>query len=117
MKIDAKFNDAGVLRELGMRLASTRLERNLTQAELAEQAGVSKRTVERLESGEVATQLSSFVRVCRVLGLIDRLDLLIPEPVPGPIARLNLSNRKRQRASGKKASTNISKKWTWGSSA
>jgi len=28
---------------------------NLTQAALADQAGVSKRTVERLESGAVAT--------------------------------------------------------------
>ena len=32
------------------------MELNLTQANLAEQAGVSKRTVERLESGEVATR-------------------------------------------------------------
>jgi len=116
MKIESKVNDVGILRELGERLAGIRLERNLTQADMAEQAGVSKRTVERLESGEVAMQLSSFVRVCRVLGLIDRLDLLIPEPTPSPMAQLKLSKRKRKRASGKNAAAAVSKKWTWSES-
>ena len=58
-------------REMGGRLARVRLERNLTQIQLAEQAGVSKSTVERLESGAVATQLSGFIRVCRVLDLMN----------------------------------------------
>jgi DNA-binding XRE family transcriptional regulator len=51
MKITPQFTDEGILRELGARLAGVRLGHNLTQAALAEQAGVSKRTVERLESG------------------------------------------------------------------
>jgi transcriptional regulator with XRE-family HTH domain len=65
MKIDNTLTDASVLRELGERLLKVRLDRNLTQAALAEQAGISKRTVERIESGEVASQLSGFVRICR----------------------------------------------------
>lgn len=83
-------------------MARVRLERNLTQAGLAEQAGVSKRTVERLESGEVALHLSGFVRVCRALGLADRLESFIPEPVPSPIAQLKLQGRTRRRASGQR---------------
>lgn len=114
MKIATQVTDEEILRELGERLTGARLERNLTQASLAEQAGVSKRTVERLESGEVATQLSGFVRVCRVLGLLERLDALIPEPMPSPIAQLKLQGRKRRRASGKKAAAGTPKKWTWG---
>ena len=55
MKIETAFSDQAILQELGARIANTRLERNLTQADLAKEAGVSKRTVERLESGEVAT--------------------------------------------------------------
>jgi transcriptional regulator with XRE-family HTH domain len=101
------------LRELGARIARARLERNLTQSVMAEQAGVSKRTVERLESGEVATQLSGFVRVCRALGLIEKLDALIPEPVPSPIAQLKLHGRQRQRASGKRAPKKVAKTWSW----
>lgn len=107
------LSDEGILRELGARLARTRLERNLTQAALAEQAGLSKRTVERMESGEVATHLSGFVRICRALGLLERFNALIPEPLPSPIIQLKLQGRKRQRASGKKAAAKTPKKWTW----
>ena len=119
MNITAQLTDTAILRELGARLAATRLERNLTQAALAEQAGVSKRTLERLESGEVATQLSGFVRVCRPLDLTERLDLLVPEPVPSPLAQMKLQGRQRQRASGKRAAGTRGAAdgpgtWTWG---
>ena len=95
-------------------MAQVRLERNLTQAQLAEQAGVSKRTVERLESGGVATQLSGFIRVCRVLDLVERFDLLVPEPVPSPVEQLKMRGRRRQRASAKGKAKALPKKWQWG---
>ena len=114
MKITAQLTDEGILRELGERLTGARLEHNLTQAALAEQAGVAKRTVERLESGEVATQLSGFLRVCRVLGLVERFDALVPESVASPMTILKLQGRNRQRASTRKAATGEPKKWTWG---
>jgi len=63
MKITKQATDEAILGELGGRLAKIRLDRNLTQAQLATQAGVSKRTVERLEAGTVGTQLSGFTRV------------------------------------------------------
>jgi transcriptional regulator with XRE-family HTH domain len=114
MKITKQATDAVILGELGSRLAKIRLDHNLTQAQLATQAGVSKRTVERLETGAVATQLSGFIRVCRVLDLIERLELLIPEPVPSPVAQLKLGGKKRRRASTAKPSTSPVKKWQWG---
>jgi transcriptional regulator with XRE-family HTH domain len=114
MKITRQATDEVILGELGGRLANIRLNRNLTQAKLATQAGVSKRTVERLESGAVATQLSGFIRVCRVLDVIERFDLLVPEPVPSPVEQLKLAGRKRQRASAAKPVIPPAKKWQWG---
>ncbi len=114
MKISRHTTDDAVLRELGGRLAQVRLERNLTQAHLARQAGVSKRTVERLESGSVATRLSGFIRVCRVLEVIERFDVLLPEPSPGPVEQLRSRGRKRRRASATRAAEGPSKKWQWG---
>lgn len=114
MKINIRATDKAILNELGARLARVRLERNLTQAQLAEQSGLAKRTVERLESGSVATQLSGFIRVCRVLGLIERLDLLVPEPIPSPIEQLKLRGRSRKRASGGRKAVVTSNKWQWG---
>ena len=114
MKIEKQATDEAILSELGRRLAQVRLQRNLTQARLAEQAGVSKRTVERLESGGVATQLSGFIRVCRVLELVERFNLLVPEPVPSPVEQLKLRGRKRLRASERRKAQAAPRKWQWG---
>ena len=94
-----KLTDEAILSELGERLSQARLTKNLTQAQLATQAGISKRTVERLESGELATQLSAFIRVCRVLGLLEHFENLVPETAPSPIAQLKSRGRIRRRAS------------------
>ena len=114
MKIQSELSDESILEELGGRLSRARLGRNLTQAALAEQAGVAKRTIERLESGEVATQLSGFLRVCRTLGLLERFDALVPEAAPSPMEQLKRQGRKRQRAAGRKAAAGEAKPWTWG---
>jgi len=117
IKITAQLTDESVLRELGGRLATARLARNLTQAALADQAGVSKRTVERLESGAVATQLSGFLRVCRALGLVERFESLVPAAEASPMEQLERQRGKRLRASGQKAATAKPTKWTWGDEA
>lgn len=118
MNINAQLTDEAVLRELGQRIAALRLARNLTQAALAEEAGVSRRTIIRLESGAVAAQLAAFLRVCRVLGLLDQFDKLVPEPAPSPLAELKLQGRQRQRASRTKRPPGIAeRKWRWGDDA
>jgi len=118
MKLSNIHSDEAILHELGTRLAALRLAHNLTQAALAHEAGISKRTVERLESGEVAARLSGLVRVCRVLGLIDRLDALVPAAAPGPVEQLKLAGRERKRASKPRhAAAAKPRKWTWGDEA
>ena len=117
MRIDSRMTDEALMRLLGERLSGIRLARNLTQQQLAEQAGLGLRTVQRLELGAVATQLSGFLRVCRVLGLVENLEGFIPESSVSPMAQLKQAGRKRQRATGRKAETGGVKKWTWGESA
>ena len=116
MKISSQIPDEALLMELGSRLTAARLAQNLSQAALAEQAGVAKRTVERLESGAVATQLSGFLRVCRALGLLDGLEALVPEAVASPMAQLKLQGHKRKRASKVKTVKAKPKRWSWGES-
>ena len=114
MKIDSQMTDAQVLAVVGERLAQLRLAKNLTQQGLAEQAGLGVRTLQRLETGAAATQLSGFVRVCRALGLVERLEALVPESTASPMAQLKLQGSTRQRASGRTAAARAPKKWTWG---
>jgi transcriptional regulator with XRE-family HTH domain len=114
MKISAALTDDSLLQALGERLGRLRIEQNLTQAALAAKAGVSKRTIERLESGEAAAQLSGFLRVCRALGLLDRLELLLPEPGPGPMEQLRRQGQPRQRVRARPAAATAAKRWSWG---
>lgn len=114
MSIQPGITDDALLQLIGERLAQLRLAKNLTQKQLADQAGLSLRTVQRLERGQAATQLSGFVRMCRVLGLIERFDALLPEQTVSPIAQLKLQGRQRKRATGRKISDGTPGKWTWG---
>ena len=113
MPFERLLTDDALLQELGRRIAQQRLGRNLSQAQLAEQAGIFKRTLERLEAGASATQLSLFLRVLRQLDLLERLDLLIPEPQPSPLALLELQKADRKRASRRRIAKPTST-WTWG---
>ncbi len=115
MSIDPRSSDEAVLHELGLRLARTRLERNLSQQQLAYEAGVSKATVERLEAGE-PIKSTSLVRVLRALGMLEALDRLIPSPLPSPVERLRLRGRERHRASGSRQAAPPADPgpWRWG---
>ena len=112
MKIEASLPDQDIMKELGERLGEVRKGRNWTQAYLAEEAGISKRTLERMEAGEVSTQLSSLLRVCRKLGLLERLDYLLPESTVSPMEQLKQQGKKRTRASSARQSGK-SGSWTW----
>jgi transcriptional regulator with XRE-family HTH domain len=113
MNTATHITDEVLIKQIGERLARLRLSRNLTQQQLAEQAGVGLRTLQRLELGAAATQLSGFVRVCRVLGLLERLETLVPNEAASPMAQLKLQGSQRQRASGKKQAQRKAQKWTW----
>ena len=115
MKIDGLLTDDAILAELGGRFAQRRLELQLTQEMLADQAGVSKRTVERVEAGST-TQISTMIRMLRVLGLLDRLETLVPEAGLRPMDLLKLKGKARKRASGKRKPTG-EVPWKWGDEA
>ncbi|MEX0964526.1 MAG: helix-turn-helix transcriptional regulator [Pseudohongiellaceae bacterium] len=113
MDINKQLSESAVLQELGGRIALHRLNRNLTQAQLAKEAGVSLSTVNRMEAGN-STQLSNLVRVLRALGLTENLNLLIPPPAISPIQQLKMEGKARKRARPVKDATAASSgPWSW----
>ena len=112
MKIDKNLSDSAVLETLGQRLARRRLDLRLTQAAAAEQAGVSKRTLERMEAG-ASVQLSSLIRVLRVLDLMDGLEQLAPPAGPRPMDLLQLKGKARQRAPASDDKKSPGSGWSW----
>ncbi len=112
IKIDQQFSDDAVLAELGERLAARRLELQLTQAAVAEQAGIGKRTLERIEVGQ-SSQLVSLIRVLRVLDALPGLDALLPAVGVRPMDLLNSKGKPRQRAPSQPATEQARRPWRW----
>lgn len=104
---------AGVVARVGSRVRAHRLEHNRTQGDVATEAGVSKRTVERLEAGD-SVQLDSFLRILRALGLLGNLDTLLPAPIKSPLSQVDLGERPRRRASPRSDTPPDPSGWTWG---
>lgn len=113
MKIENILTDEAILVEIGERLVRRRLEFNLTQAALAKEAGVGKRTLERVEAGATA-QLTTIIRLFRVLGLLPILDQILPEPKPTPIEVMTRKGKARKRASSRGRGSKKEESWTWG---
>lgn len=99
-----------IVADLGRRLAQLRLASNVTQAEVAERAGLGARTVARLEGGEGGT-LDSLVRVMQALGLQPHLEAMLPDPEIRPIERIRGRGRERQRARAPQAPPAAPFKW------
>jgi transcriptional regulator with XRE-family HTH domain len=112
MKFTNLLSDDAVLEEVGHRIAAARLERQMTQAQLAEAAGVSKRTVERLEDGS-STQLGNMIRCLRALGKLEGLERLLPETSTNPIELLRGGRTLRSRARPSKGAPPVPG-WSWG---
>lgn len=108
-------SDEITLKTLGERLARHRLNRNRTQAEVAREAGVARRTVYKAENGHVI-DTQSLVRILRALDLLGRLESLVPEPRISPMALVETRGRVRERASGyrkAKPDDEPAAEWTW----
>ena len=60
--------------QLGMEIRRLRLAAGLTQAELADRAGVSRRWVGQVERGHLRAEADKLMRVVRALGLAVRLE-------------------------------------------
>lgn len=100
------------LDQLGQRLAAFRLNRNLTQRQLADDAAVSLNTLRRLEDGQNVS-LDTLIRVLEALDLADRLEALTPSLDVRPVDRVRMATateRKRARPAAHKPAA----PWTWG---
>jgi transcriptional regulator with XRE-family HTH domain len=71
------------LSDFGERLRLARLRRRLSTVLMAERIGVSRDTLNRVEKGDPVVGLGVYLRVLRVLGLDDDLDLLAKDDVLG----------------------------------
>ena len=88
------MNTEQALNEFGERLKRYRLNRNLSQKEIAERAGIGLASVARLEDGKGST-LANFIRVLTALDALDSLDAFLPVPSISPIQLAKLHGNAR----------------------
>ena len=98
-------NDNIILANLGMQLKQMRLNKNITQNELSERIGLSRRVISDIENGGNGT-LNSFVRILRALEKLEILNNFIEDAPVSPIQIAKLKGKTRQRASGRKLKNN-----------
>ncbi|MBU0961720.1 MAG: helix-turn-helix domain-containing protein [Proteobacteria bacterium] len=60
-------NPMELLMRIGLRLRKVRIEKELTQAELADRAGISRKVIGRMERGDGSVTLEKWVKVAMVL--------------------------------------------------
>ena len=94
------------------RLENVRLSRNITQKQLADKAGVSPRTIGRLEKGQ-GVSVDTFIRVLTALGVQQNLEALLPDPTVRPIERIDIAGGERKRARPGLSSDELAT-WSWG---
>ena len=68
--------------------------------------------MERVEAG-ATTQLSTMIRIFRILELLGALDGLVPEAGARPMDLLKLKGKERQRATRKKKKQQGEEPWKW----
>jgi transcriptional regulator with XRE-family HTH domain len=116
MKFSSALTDAAILQELGARLQRRRIDADLTQAQLAEEAGISKRTLERIEAGR-STDLVMLLRALRALKLVEGLESVVSDRPQSPIVVLKHKGRERKRVRRARSSGGTpapSAPWKWG---
>ena len=90
------MTNAGIASELGERIERLRLERNMTQAALAAEIGITTKSYRQLVAG--GGKLENLIAALRALDCLDQLDNFLPAPPPSPLELLKLQGKQRQRA-------------------
>ena len=96
-----ELSDPAILQKIGQRIRGYRIRMEMTQGELAGRSGVSMGTIVREEQGNAISTLL-FISILRTMGLLENLEVLLPELSISPIQMRKMQGKKVQRIRHKK---------------
>ena len=96
-----ELSDPAILQKMGRRMRDYRIRMEMTQSELAEKSGVSMGTIVRVEQGNPISTLL-LISILRTMGLLENLEVLLPELSISPLQMRKLQGKKVQRIRHKK---------------
>lgn len=74
-----------IIRQLGLRFKTYRIQCRLTQRELAEQTGISVPTIRGFENGKSSNvSLQVLLLLMRAVGRLEQIELILPELPQNP---------------------------------
>ena len=106
------MSDPAILEEIGQRLKAFRLQKNITQEEMAQKIGVNRVTIGEIEKGRPSSLLT-FIQLLRGLDKLDLLSNISTVPTISPIQMAKLQKKSRQRASVPQTVTQPKKQSSW----
>ena len=84
------------IRELGQKIKIYRIMKEMSQQDLEDKTGVSKRSISRLEQGE-SVQLDTLFKILLALDLGENIELLVPDQTKRPSFYLEKADNKPKR--------------------
>ena len=88
--------DREILMELGKRIREKRIQKRFKQSALAQRAGISIYTLQKMEYGK-SYNVSTLIQVLRALNELEQLDNFLPEVEISPIDILTSKDKITQR--------------------
>ncbi|MFT7773891.1 helix-turn-helix transcriptional regulator [Roseateles sp.] len=82
MSADASMMNRHLLPQMGDRLRDLRKARGLTAEQLALAAGITRKTLHSVESGDPSSAIGTYLRVMAALGINGELALLADDTLP-----------------------------------
>jgi transcriptional regulator with XRE-family HTH domain len=92
------MSDSAIVTEIGGLIKRIRLQKNITQQQLADKVGLYRSTISEMENGR-ASSLLSFIQVLRGLEKLETLDSLSDVPAISPLKLARKEKQSRKRAS------------------
>lgn len=108
--MNARKNYQDYIKELGQKVKTYRVTKGMSQQDLEDQTGVSKRSISRLEQGN-SVQVDNLFKILIELGIGENIDLLVPDQTKRPSYYLNNKEDRPQRVRKKKEKK---KDFKWG---
>ena len=84
------------IRELGQKIKTYRIMKEMSQQDLEDKTGVSRRSISRLEQGE-SVQVDNLFKILLALELGENIELLVPDQTKRPSFYLEKADDKPKR--------------------
>ena len=105
-------SDNVILHDIGKKIKEVRLEQNITQQQLSELSGVSKRSIGNIENG-LNHSVMAMIAILRALSILDYLDRFFEEKKISPLEFAKLIENRKVRKQAKRRKENKNDEIEW----